>query len=67
MFTYVHPVENDFSMKHLQQLANEDSMRYSQTSSEPSQNVQNEPFIPEDRFKHSSTQTDTTIENENIL
>lgn len=48
-------------------VANEDIVQCSQTSSEPSQNIEDEPFIPEDKFKHISTQTDTSIENEEIL
>lgn len=37
-------------------VANEDIVQCSQTSSEPSPNIEDEPFIPEDKFKHISTQ-----------
>lgn len=47
--------------------ANVAIVQCSQTSSELSQNTQDEPFIPEDKFKHNSTQTDTEIESVEIL
>ena len=44
----------------------EDRGQCSSISSQGLQNTPNEPFIPEDKFKHSATQTDIT-ENQDIL
>ncbi|CAG9571809.1 unnamed protein product [Danaus chrysippus] len=49
------------------QVANDDIVQCSPISSESSQNIRDKPFIPEDKFKHNSTQTDITMKNQEIL